>query len=395
MVLVPDVSTAYLEERDGERVVAVIGDVLDASTREPMRIDPRGIARQAERHLADSGVADQCQMSPEFEFYVFERALFDSDPGHTHAEIVPLEGREHRSQPGIGGASGSAYHAPLPSDRLFGLRNAIAREIEAAGIAVKYHHHEVGPYGQSEIELGFDSLVRMADATLVVKSIVRNIADEMGLTATFLPKPIYGEAGNGMHVHQLLRRDGANMFQGPDGLSELALCYIGGLLKHGRSLMALTNPSTNSYRRLVPGYEAPVHLVFGAANRNAAIRVPAYARGDRQRVELRTVDASCNPYLAYAAVLLAGIDGVRHGYNAAELGLGPVDAGSYTNGDFESAPRSLDEALDALQDDHDYLLSGDVFSEAEIAHWIAVKRDEAAAVSARPHPHEFTLYYDL
>ena len=396
MVLLPDLSTAHVDVHEGEKILAVIGDVVEATSRTAASIDPRAIARRAEDHLRATGIADGALVSPEFEFYVFERALFDSDPGRFFAEVVPAEGREHRERPGIGPVTSSGYHAPLPQDRLFALRNEMVRQIEAAGIQVKYHHHEVGPFGQHEIELTFAGLLRMADATLVVKNIVRTVATRAGLTATFLPKPLFGEAGNGMHLHQYLVKDGRNLFRGPDGLSELALCYVGGLLTHGRSLMGLTNPTTNSYRRLVPGYEAPVYMVFGEGNRSAAVRVPSYARAEDLRIELRTMDATCNPYLAYAAILMAGLDGIQRGLNASDLGLGPTGADCYTAaGPAQPGPRNLDEALDALAADHAYLLAGDVFAAEDIAHWIGVKQAESAAIAARPHPHEFTLYYDL
>lgn len=346
--------------------------------------------------MTESGIADEAIVSPEFEFYVFDDALFESGTGRICAEIVPFEGREHCDRAGVKTSGTSAYHAPMPQDRLFFLRNEICRQLEEARISVKYHHHEVGAFGQQEIEIEFAPLLRMADVTLMTKSIVRNVADEEGLTATFLPKPLFSEAGSGMHLHQLLRKDGANIFSGENGLSETARCYIGGILTHGKSLMAFTNPSTNSYRRLVPGYEAPVHFIYGKANRSAAIRIPAYAKGSDTRIELRTLDATCNPYLAYAAILLAGIDGIVRGLDAMKLGMGPYDGAlpeEKTRG--QDTARSLEEALAALSEDHEYLLVGDVFSEKDIKHWSCVKRAEQEAVAPRPHPHGFTLYYDL
>ncbi len=393
MVLIPDLASAYVEERAGQKVLSVIADIRDADTGEPAAIDPRGIASAAVAHARDLGIADDVRVSPEFEFYVFEDVFYDTEHGNCCVEIQSAEACDHRG--GIGNAPHSAYHAPLHLDRLFDFRCRVAKQIEGAGLPVKYHHHEVGTFGQQEIELGFDSLVRMADATFIVKSLVHNTAVEQGLTATFLPKPMYGQAGSGMHLHQYLVRDGKNLFNGDDGLTELALCYVGGLLKHGRSLMAWTNPSTNSFRRLVPGYEAPVHLVFGSANRTAAVRVPAYARGDMRRIELRTMDATCNPYLAFAAILMAGLDGIRNGLNAREMGLGPFEADLYENNHGEAAPLNLAEALDCLARDSEYLCAGGVFTEGEIEHWIRTKREELEAVAQRPHPHEFVLYYDL
>ncbi len=395
MVLIPDLSTAYVEERGGERILTLVSDIYDAKTRKPAKIDPRGTTAAAVEYLKKLGIADGVLVSPEFEFYVFDKVLFDSDAGRNCVEIAPAEGCAHAALPGLAGNARSTYHAPLPQDRLFSLRCEVVRQIESAGIPVRYHHHEVGPFGQQEIELGFDGLVRMADAALIVKSFVHNVSSEQGLTATFLPKPLHGQAGNWMHLHQYLVRGGTNLFHVEGGLSEVALCYIGGLLTHGASLMALTNPTTNSYRRLVPGYEAPVSFIFGVSNRTAAIRVPAYARGDETRIELRTMDATCNPYIAFAAILMAGIDGIQRGLNAREMGFGPIDRNVHETNTGEPAPCGLGGALDALEADRDYLLAGSVFAEETLGQWVQAKRKEAAAVAARPHPHEFTLYYDL
>jgi len=390
MVLVPDLSTAYIEERSGERVLTLIADIADAETRAPAALDPRRTITAALRYLTDRGIADEVLVSPEFEYYVFGDVRYAAEATWNGVEIEPIEGGRES-----GGAERSLYHAPIEQDRLFPLRSEIVRQIEAAGIPVKYHHHEVGPYGQQEIELDFDGLARMADATLIVKSIVHNVASEAGVTATFLPKPMYGQAGNGMHLHQYLVRGGENLFYAEAGLSETARCYIGGLLTHGASLMAWTNPSTNSYRRLVPGYEAPVRFTYGASNRTAAVRIPAYARDDKTRIELRTMDATCNPYLAYAAILMAGVDGIQRGLDARELGFGPLEADTDAAETGTQAPADLDGALDALEGDAEYLTVGGVFSEALIELWIRAKRNEASAVAARPHPQEFSLYYDL
>ena len=395
MVLVPDLETAYVEERYGERILTLIADIRDATTREPAKIDPRGIAAAAVSRAQELGIADKVMVSPEFEFYVFDRACFDTGNGRSSVEIDAAEGDRHRDGESIGQCHHSAYHAAMHQDTLFDLRCEVVRQIQNAGIPVKYHHHEVGAFGQQEIELGFNDLVSMADATLVVKSLVHNVANEFDLTATFLPKPLHGQAGNGMHLHQFLMQGDKNVFAENGELSELALCYVGGLLKHGRSLMAWTNPSTNSFRRLVPGFEAPVHLVFGSANRTAAVRVPAYAQGAKRRIELRTMDAMCNPYLAYAAILMAGLDGIENNLNARDMGFGPFETDLYEKQVGDVAPRTLMEALTALKDDYQYLLRGDVFTEAQIEHWIQTKQTEAEAVSHRPHPHEFVLYYDM
>jgi len=395
MLLKPDLATAYVEEREGERILTLLADVYEAESRQPAAVDPRGVARRAAAYLRESGIADDVFVSPEFEFYVFSSIECANDGAETRVQIGSVEVCENVWEAGRGEGAYSAYHAPLPQDRLFSMRCEISREIERAGIAVKYHHHEVGSYGQQEIELGFGPLMEMADAALIVKSLVRNVVSEMGYTATFLPKPMFGEAGSGMHLHQYLVKGGKNLFVGTGRLSDLALKYVGGLLVHGRSLMGLTNPSTNSYRRLVPGYEAPVHLVYGAANRSAAVRIPTYATGENVRIELRTMDATCNPYLAFAGILMAGIDGIVSDRHAERLGLGPFDNDLYEQGAGEEAPHGLGEAIDALEGDSEYLFAGDVFTQDGLAQWMRQKRREAASVASRPHPYEFPLYYDL
>jgi len=394
MVLIPDLSTAFFEEREGEEILVFIADIHDAVTRERAPVDPRGIAQAAVAAMRQRGVADEILVSPEFEFYVFDSVQFASGLGNQYVEIDALEGALYRRTAEPYPGARSAYHAALPEDTLFGLRCEVTRRAIAAGVEVKYHHHEVGPFGQHEIELGFAPLVQMADTTLLMKSLVRSAADELGLTATFLPKPMANQAGSGMHLHQYLVKGGKNRFKGAGALSDLAMSYIAGLLIHGRSLMGLTNPSTNSYRRLVPGYEAPVSFTFGSANRSAAVRIPSYARGDDMRMELRTMDATCNPYLAFAAILLAGLDGIERKLDVQALGFGPVDSEAYEY-QGERAPRSLDEALDCLEADHEYLTAPGVFTESGLEAWVRAKRQEAAAVALQPHPHEFSLYYDL
>ncbi len=390
MVLLPDLDTATIDYYSGEKVLSVISDIYLARGREPFNGDPRGIIKRAEEYLIADGIAETAMMSPEFEFYVFSRAKYRSGNIKSYYSIIPLNGHtEH-----------SFYHISPPEDQLFTLRNDICRRLEEKGILVKYHHHEVGPLGQLEIELGFDRPLKMADTTLVIKNIVRNISAEVGLSATFMPKPIFDENGNGMHIHQYLASGGKSLFENKGELSELGLCYVGGILSHGRSLFGLTNPSTNSYCRLIPGYEAPVSLAFGEANRSAAIRIPGYATPAERRIELRTVDATCNPYLAYAGMLMAGIDGIKRNLNAKALGLGPYNQDLYNLSAEEGkkiaqAPKDLSEALCALEEDHDYLTTGEVFSEDQIANWITVKREEERELRKRPHPYEFPLYYDL
>ncbi|MFC2077356.1 type I glutamate--ammonia ligase [Candidatus Bipolaricaulota bacterium] len=390
MILRPDLGTAAVVAYNGEQILTLICDIHLPETGESFAGDPRAVASKAEAYLEAEKVAESVLMSPEFEFYVFHEASFSSGPCEAGFALEPLNVNAERS----------FYHACPPEDRLFELRNEICRQLQGRNIEVKYHHHEVGAYGQLEIELGFLGLRSAADATMILKSLTRSIAADFGLTATFLPKPIYGENGSGLHVHQFLAAAGASLFEDKGGLSDLALCYIGGILTHGRSLCALTNPSTNSYRRLVPGYEAPVWLAFGEGNRSAAIRIPRYASPHERRIELRTGDATCNPYFAYAAMLMAGIDGIRRGLNATDLGFGPFGDNLYetseaARGQLEAAPVDLEDALASLEADHDFLLAGDVFSSGQISNWVRTKRQEARSVRNRPHPYEFPLYFDL
>jgi len=389
LVLRPDPTTSAVAEHDGDRILTMICDIHVPKTGERFADDPRAVTERAEGFLVSEGIASSVRMSPEFEFYVFREASFLSGTCESGYAVESLNETAERS----------FYHACPPEDRLFGLRNAVCRQLHDRGIDVKYHHHEVGAYGQVEIELGFLGLRDAADTTLVVKNTARAAAGEAGLVATFLPKPMHGESGSGFHVHQYLERNGVSLFEEEGGLSELALCYIGGILTHGRSLCALTNPSTNSYRRLVPGYEAPVWFSFGEANRSAAVRIPGYASARERRVELRTPDATCNPYLAFAAMLMAGIDGIRNGRNAVELGYGPHNVNLYedateTTARLAAAPVDLDQAMTCLEQDHDYLLAGGVFSANLIENWIRGKRREAREVRDRPHPHEYALYFD-
>jgi glutamine synthetase len=296
------------------------------------------------------------------------------------------------------------YHAIPPKDTLYNLRTEMTRILEQMGVPVKYHHHEVGGPGQCEIETPMISgLTHTGDVVMMIKYVTKMVARAHGLTVTFMPKPLYGEAGNGLHFHQQLFKNGRNLFYDPQGyslLSPTALQYVGGLLAHGPAVLALTNPSTNSYRRLVPGYEAPVYAFFSAGNRTAAVRIPRYAtKPEKVRIEFRPPDATCNIYLALAAQLLAGLDGIRRGMHAAEAGFGPIEADVFSWSAEERAkirplPTALSEALDALEADHEFLLAGGVFSEDLIQRWIAAMRENDLAVRIRPHPYEVKLYYD-
>ncbi|AZR72134.1 type I glutamate--ammonia ligase [Anoxybacter fermentans] len=410
MVFIPDITSAFKDPFWDVPTLSMIGDVFAISeTKEPFEHDPRYIAKKAEDYLKESGIADANMISPEFEFYVFDNIAYqyeahdiklklDAENAYWRRgnELYPNLGYQNRKHGG--------YHAAPPLDTLHNLRSEMVIELEKAGIQVKYHHHEVGGPGQLEIELEFDTPRQMADTSLLLKYILKNVAVRNGKTLTFMPKPIFGEAGNGMHVHMYLLKDGQNIFYDPEGyegLSEIAFYYMGGILKHAKALMGFTNPSTNSYKRLVPGYEAPVSICFATSNRSSVIRIPGYVKDPaKKRFEFRPSDATCNPYLAFAALLMAGIDGIINKIDPRKEGYGPYNINIFELSPEERAkigalPASLDEALDCLETDHEFLTRGGVMSESFIENWIAKKREEARAVNTRPHPYEFELYYSF
>ena len=406
MVMVPDLGTGFLDPYWELTTLSFVCTTLEADTRKLFPYDPRSMAVRVEEHLRATGMADESWWGPEFEFYVFNGVAYENGMNVASYRIASDEGDWHSPELGSGYAMPrhGGYHAIPPRDQLHNLRSEICRRLDAMGVPVKYHHHEVGGPGQCEIETPLLGLLHAGDAAMRAKYVARMAALERGLTATFMPKPLYGEAGSGMHFHQRLARDGRNLFYDPDGygcLSQEALWYIGGLLAHGGAVLAFTNPSTNSYRRLVPGYEAPVSAIFSAGNRSAAVRIPRYAnRESSARIEFRPPDATGNPYLSMAAQLMAGIDGIARKLDPTELGFGPVDEDIFSwpeerRSRIKALPTSLDAALDALAEDHDFLLAGEVFSEDLIRRWIAQKRKEQRSVSDRPHPYEVELYYDL
>jgi glutamine synthetase len=388
--------------------VSMICDVAEAGTLAPFPRDPRGILRRAERVLAESGVADDCRFGPEFEFFLLDQAEYVNDTCRTSAVLSCREGRFAGCEADRGPASlppKGGYHAAPPQDAFFNIRNEMAMLLQAAGVDVRYHHHEVGSVGQQEIEVHLAGPVRSGDVCMMVKYFVKMVAHRHGLMATFMPKPFFGEAGSGMHFHQHLFYKGEPRFWDADGyagLSRAGLSYTGGLLKHAAALLGLTNPSTNSYRRLIPGYEAPVNAFFSLANRSAAVRIPKYANTpETKRIEFRTPDATCNPYLAMAAQLLAGLDGIRTDLDPTAEGLGPYDTNVFEMPEAERRarikplPGTLDEALDALVADHAFLTRDKVFSELLIEDWVRIKRTcECDAIRKRPHPLEFELHLD-
>jgi glutamine synthetase len=407
MVLIPDLGTGAIDPFWDMRTLTFICTTLEADTHEVFTNDPRNIARRAEAYLRETGIADESRWGPEYEFYVFDDVRFENS---VNTASYRLDSHEADWNSGAGGHGHyiplhGGYHAIPPKDQLFNLRAEMVRHLESMGVPVKYHHHEVGGPGQLEIETPLVGLVEAGDMTMLIKYVVKMTALAHGQTATFMPKPLYGEAGNGMHFHQHLWKGAVNVFYAADGygcLSQAALYYIGGLLAHGGAVLAFTNPSTNSYRRLVPGFEAPVNAFFSLGNRSAAIRIPKYAcQPDSARFEFRPPDATGNVYLSLAAQLMAGLDGIQKQIDPTAAGFGPIDADIFSWTDAQRAqirqlPGTLDEALDALESDHGFLLAGGVFSPEMIADWIAHKRErEARQVRTRPHPYEVELYFDV
>jgi glutamine synthetase len=408
MVFIPDLKTAYLDPFAEVPAMAMIGDVyvIDLPNNRRFDQDPRNVAIHAEEYLKKTGIADEFRIGPEFEFHVFDSANFQVRPNMAFFEVDADQAEWNSDTDGSGYTMRrkGGYHMATPHDRLYGLRSKAALMMEEQGIMVKYHHHEVGGPGQLEIEVEFGGLLEMADKTMMTKHIVKNVAEAKGKTATFMPKPVFDEAGNGMHVHMHLFKDGKPLFYDANGYSQLsdtALYFIGGILTHARALCGITNPSTNSYKRLTPGYEAPVTIGYATSNRSAVIRIPAYAKTpETKRFELRCPDGTCNPYYAYSAILMAGLDGVEKKIDPVKAGFGPYDFNLYNMPDEEKAkikslPRNLGEALDALEADNEFLTRGGVFPKRLLDLLIANKRKEVAKFDQLPHPFEFEMYYDL
>lgn len=408
MVLIPDAATATGEEHGDHLTVALIASAAEADSHSPFALDPRVIASNAEQRLATSGHADVSLWSPELEFYLFSGVAYGNEPGSCYYSVESEEAgwvSEQSVEPQLGYRIGprSGYHAIPPQDAYFQIRNEIAGRMEETGIPVKYHHHENGAAGQMEVELEPQSLVESADNIMVAKYIVRNTAAEWDLGATFMPKPLHREPGSGLHFHVKLLLAGRPLFHaenGYAGLSDEALFFIGGILQHGRALAAITNPTTNSYKRLTPGYEAPTNLFFSAANRSASIRIPKYAtEPSTKTVEYRPSDASGNPYLTMAAILAAGLDGLENRLDPRTNGFGPIDRNIHDLPESERQgirplPGSLEEALLELEADSGFLTEGGVFPEAFVPAWTELKRAECREVSSRPHPIEYDLHFN-
>jgi glutamine synthetase len=407
MLLIPDPTTAVLDPACSVPTLSLVCNVFDPLTREPYSRDPRYIAQKADAHLQKTGIGDVSYWGPEAEFFIFNNVHFEQNQYSAHYSVDSDEGiwnaGSNGTQPNLGHRPRwkEGYFPVSPADTLQDLRSEIVLKLAEAGVPVEVHHHEVATAGQCEIDMRFGAMVNMADNLMMYKYIIKNIAYAHGKTATFMPKPIWGDNGSGMHVHQSIWKDGVNQFFDKDGyalLSTTAKHYIGGLLKHAPALLALVAPTVNSYHRLVPGYEAPVNLVYSKRNRSAAVRIPVYSTSPKaKRIEFRCPDPSCNPYLAFAAMLMAGLDGIENKIDPGE----PADYdifeahGHNGHGAIKQVPGSLPETLAALEADHAFLLKGDVFTPDVISTWIEMKRTkEIDPIRLRPHPYEFYLYYD-
>jgi len=405
MIVVPQPDTAFFDPFAALPTLAMICNIQDPITREDYSRDPRNIARKAVNYLKSSGIADTCFIGPEAEFFVFDDVRFDQNAheGYYHLDSSEGEwnrGRDEKPNLGYKLRHKEGYFPVPPADQLMDVRNEMMQTMIDCGLDVEAQHHEVATGGQCEIDLRYQDLVKMADSMCMYKYVVKNTAHKYGKTVTFMPKPLFGDNGSGMHVHISLWKNNEPLFAGGGyaGLSDMGLYAIGGLLRHAPSLCAFTNPTTNSYKRLVPGYEAPVNLAYSQRNRSAACRIPMYSSSPKaKRVEFRCPDPSCNPYLGFAAMLMAVIDGVQNKYHPGE----PLDKDIYDLPPEElqrvpKTPGSLDAALDNLGKNHEFLLRGDVFTPDVIDTWITYKRArEVDALRLRPHPYEFCLYYDI
>jgi len=408
MLLIPDPSRVWIDPFAEETTICLIANVVEPITKEGYGLDPRSVAVRAESYLRFTGIADTAYFGPEAEFFIFDNVSFHNDQNSAGFTVDSEEGHWNTRRRGDLDNPNLGYHirakegyVPVaPVDTLIDLRNAISLVLADVGIDVECHHHEVSTAGQCEIDFRFSNLLHTADNVMLFKNVVKNTSVMHGHTATFMPKPLYGDNGSGMHVHQSLWREGNPLFAGEEyaGLSEMAKFYIGGLLKHAPALVAFGAPTTNSYKRLVPGFEAPVNLAYSARNRSAAVRIPMFSPSPKaKRLEFRPPDPSCNPYITFAALLMAGLDGIQNRIDpGAPLDKDIYDLPPEELANVPSLPGSLDDALDALEKDHEFLLKGDVFTRSMIDRWISYKREkEITPLRLRPHPLEFSMYYDV
>jgi glutamine synthetase len=406
MLLFPDPNTAIVDPVCQIPTLSMICNIKDPITLENYTRDVRYISQKAEAYLISTGIADTSYWGPEAEFYLFNDIRYGQNQHSSYYYVDSVEGSWNTGKdegPNLGYKPRykEGYFPVPPSDKFQDIRSEMVLKLIECGVDTELHHHEVGTAGQAEIDIRFDTMTTIGDRMAIYKYIIKNIARAHNLTATFMPKPLFEDNGSGMHTHQSLWKDGKNVFYDPQGyalLSESALYYIGGLLKHLPSLCAIIAPTTNSYKRLVPGYEAPVNIAYSQRNRSACVRIPVYSKSERgKRVELRTPDPSCNTYLACSAMLMAGLDGIQNRIHPGDsLDKDLYDLEPEELAEIESVPGSLSDSLDALEEDHDYLLKVDVFTQDVIDTWIQYKREnEIDAVNLRPHPYEFHLYYDI
>ncbi len=404
MLLIPDPASAMVDPFFEVPTLVMLGTVIDPITRQHYERDPRWIAMKAENYLKSTNLADTAYFGAEAEFFIFDNIRFDQTQ-HCGFYFIDAEegrwnsGREDNNR-GYRPRTKEGYFPVPPTDHYQELRAEMVEVMQRCGLHIECHHHEVATGGQCEIDQRFNTLLKSADNMMTYKYVVRNVADQYGKTVTFMPKPLFGDNGSGMHCHQSLWKAGKPLFAGDNyaGLSQMALWYIGGLLRHARALSAIIAPTTNSYKRLVPGYEAPVNLAYSRRNRSAAVRIPMYSSSPKaKRIEFRPPDPSANPYMAFSAMLMAGIDGILNKIDPGEsLDKDIYDLTPEEMKNVPSMPASLDEALGCLEEDHAFLLKGDVFTEELIETFISYKRkNEADAVRLRPHPYEFALYYDI
>jgi glutamine synthetase len=405
MLVIPDPATAKIDPFYKESSLVLIGDIVDPITREPYSRDPRYIARKAENYVKSTGMGDTVYIGPEAEFFILDDVTFESSPNRAFYEIDSIEGawntgRDEGPNLGYKPRQKEGYFPVPPMDKFQDLRTEMLLVLESLGIDVECQHHEVATAGQSEIDMRFKPLLQMADQLMWFKYVLKNVAYRHNHTVTFMPKPLFEDNGSGMHTHVSIWKDGNPLFAGDKyaGISQEALWAIGGILKHCKALCAFTNPTTNSYKRLVPGFEAPVNLAYSSRNRSAAVRIPMYSSSPKaKRIEFRTPDPSCNGYLAFSAIIMAVVDGIENKIDPGD----PLDKNIYNLppeelAEIGSAPGSLDEALEALKADQDFLLKGNVFTQDAIDMWIEYKTEnEVNPVRLRPHPHEFYLYYDI
>jgi len=404
MLAMPDPNTAFIDPFCAVPTLSLTCTIAETGTKEAYARDPRGIAQKAEKYLLSTGLADRATFGPEAEFFIFDNVQFDAKSNSTFYSVDSEEavwntGRDEGPNLGYKIRHKEGYFPVPPNDTQQDIRTEMLLMLESLGVPMEKQHHEVATAGQAELGFRFDTLVKAADSMMLYKYVIKNIARRHGKTVTFMPKPLFGDNGSGMHTHQSLWRKDKPLFAGKEyaGLSQMALYYIGGLLKHARALCAICNPTTNSYKRLVPGYEAPVNLAYSARNRSAAVRIPMFSDNPKaKRLEYRPPDPAANPYLAFAALLMAGLDGILNKFDPGE----PLDKNIYElpPEELKKVPNvagSLGEALDCLEKDHAFLLKGDVFTQDFLETWITAKRKDHDALRLRPHPYEFFLYYDV